>query len=110
MSFKVRTISVFERQAKRLVKKYPLLKEDLKNLTEKLKKYPQEGTPIGYDCYKIRISIRGKGKGKSGGGRIITHFIFKQNTVFLLSIYDKSEMANISDKELKTLLKSLGKL
>jgi hypothetical protein len=49
------------------------------------------GIPLGNNCFKIRIAVASKGKGKSGGGRIITHFAIRDATVYLLSIYDKSE-------------------
>ena len=63
MSYNVKTINVFEKQAKRLIKKYASLKTELFSLIEKLKENPSYGTPLGQDCYKIRISIASKGKG-----------------------------------------------
>jgi hypothetical protein len=51
------------------------------------------------------LAIPGKGKGKSGGARIITHVLFKNKLVFLLSVYDKSEIENLTDNELKDLIK-----
>ncbi|MBU0765161.1 MAG: type II toxin-antitoxin system RelE/ParE family toxin [Bacteroidetes bacterium] len=108
MSFNVKTISVFERQAKRLMKKYPSLKKEIRSLIKELKEEPAKGTSIGYDCYKIRLAIASKGKGKSGGARVITHVIFKDNTVFLLSIYDKSELENLTDKEILELIKQIS--
>ena len=60
------------------------------------------------NCYKIRISIESKGKGKSGGGRVITCVIFKQLKVYLLTIYDKSEQDDISDSDLDDLLKFIS--
>jgi mRNA-degrading endonuclease RelE of RelBE toxin-antitoxin system len=104
MSFNVKTISVFERQTKRLVKKYPSLKKEIQKLIKELKEEPEKGTAIGHNCYKIRLAIASKGKGKSGGARVITHVIFKDNTVFMLTIYDKSEIANITDKEILELI------
>ena len=65
------------------------------------------GIALGNDCYKIRMAITSKGKGKSGGARIITYVAVIQSNIFLLSIYDKSEAENISDKELKERLKKL---
>lgn len=65
------------------------------------------GTPLGNECYKIRLAIRSKGQGKSGGARVITHVWVSETTVFLLSIYDKSEAETISDKDLKERLKYL---
>jgi mRNA-degrading endonuclease RelE of RelBE toxin-antitoxin system len=104
MSYSVKTIEIFEKQAKRLSKKYLSLKKELIELVQKLKENPSFGTSIGKNCYKIRISIASKGKGKSGGARIITNFIISDDTVYLLSIYDKSEKENLTDKEIIELL------
>jgi hypothetical protein len=104
MSYKVKTIKVFERQAKRLIKKYASLKSEIFDLIEVLKENPELGISIGNECFKIRLSIASKNKGKSGGARIITHFKIDEDSVFLLTIYDKSEKANITDNELKELL------
>ena len=107
MSYSVRSIAVFEKQAKRLIKKYASLKKELLELVNQLKENPQQGTPIGNNCYKIRIAVASKGKGKSGGARIITNFIVTEEAVYLLTIYDKSEKENITDKELQQLLQYL---
>ncbi|MBW6536284.1 MAG: type II toxin-antitoxin system RelE/ParE family toxin [Mariniphaga sp.] len=104
MSFNVKTISVFERQAKRLIKKFPSLKKEIQELIKELKEKPQKGTPIGHNCYKIRLAIASKGKGKSGGARIITHLVFNDDTVYLLTIYDKSDIENLTDKEILELV------
>jgi hypothetical protein len=107
MRYEVKTIAVFERQFKRLAKKYPSLKVDLENLISILEKEPLTGKPLGKNCFKVRLSIASKGKGKSGGGRVITHFMVNESNVYLLSIYDKSEKSNITDKELAELLNDL---
>ena len=65
------------------------------------------GDEVLKDCYKIRMAITSKGKGKSGGARIITFVYVVEETIYLLSIYDKSETTSISDKELRELIKSL---
>ena len=69
---------------------------------------PFIGTSLGKNFYKIRLSIRSKGKGKSGGARVITCVKILATTVYLASIYDKSEKENITDKELKELAKTIG--
>lgn len=104
MSYNVQTISVFERQAKRLLKKFPSFKSELAILIQDLKDNPLLGTDLGNNCFKIRLAIASKGKGKSGGARVITHFTISDSTVYLLTIYDKSDRDNISDKELNELL------
>jgi len=107
MSFNIKTISVFERQAKRLVKKFPSLKKEIQELIIELKEEPKKGTSIGNNCYKIRLSIASKGKGKSGGARVIIHVVFKDGIVYLLSIYDKSELENLTDNEILELIKQV---
>jgi mRNA-degrading endonuclease RelE of RelBE toxin-antitoxin system len=109
MSYKVKTIDVFEKQAKRLIKKYVSLRTELLELVQELKENPEQGTAIGKSCFKIRISIASKGKGKSGGARIIANIVITDATVYLLSIYDKSEKENLTDKELDELLKAIPK-
>ena len=104
----VQTTKVFERQARRLMKKYPSLKEEIRSLAETLEENPTCGTPLGQQCYKIRLAVASKGRGKAGGARVITYFISDESTIFLLSIYDKSEQATITDEELAALLGSLG--
>lgn len=107
MSFSILATSFFERELKQLAKKYPSLKKDVAALVEQLLQQPAMGTPIGNDCYKIRLAITSKGKGKSGGARVITHLRVTQEFLYLLSIYDKSETENISDHELQKRLKNL---
>lgn len=115
MSCKIIVVDGFKRDAKRLIKKYNSLKVELAVLQEQLLQNPRIGVLIHENTYKIRLAVKSKGKGKSGGMRIITHVIDldvqlvedinEQNTtVFLLTIYDKSEMENISDRDLHFLL------
>ncbi|MEI7595539.1 MAG: type II toxin-antitoxin system RelE/ParE family toxin [Bacteroidota bacterium] len=108
MSYNIFTIPPFDRQLKRLAKKYPSLKSEYANLIEILEQKPEQGTNIGYNCYKIRLAIASKGKGKSGGARVIANVAIADDSVFLLSIYDKSEQTNISDKELVELIKYIA--
>ena len=105
MSFNVKTISVFERQAKRLIKKFPSLKKEIQNIIIELKEEPGKWTSIGQNCYKIRLAIASKGRGKSGGSRVITHLVLKENTVYLLTIYGKSDIENLTDTEILGLIK-----
>jgi mRNA-degrading endonuclease RelE of RelBE toxin-antitoxin system len=104
MSYSIETIPPFDKQLKRLVKKYPSLKQELSDLAIQLEENPTLGTPLGNDCYKIRLAIASKGKGKSGGARVITHVYVQQTIIYLLTIYDKSKISDISDKEIKDLI------
>ena len=107
MSYNVLSIQPFDKQLKRLSKKYPSLKKDFTSLVNSLKTEPKQGDLIGQNCYKIRLAIKSKGKGKSGGARIIINVVISEENVYLLAIYDKSDKSNITDLELKTLLKQI---
>ncbi len=109
MKYNVIATSKFKKELKRLAKKFRSLKDEYAQLIDDLEKNPATGTPLGKDCYKIRIPIASKGKGKSGGARIITHIYVTGKIVFLLTIFDKSEQTDISDKEIELLLKMLDK-
>jgi len=104
MSYNVETTRNFEREAKPLLKKYASLKNELKVFGKELEKNPEIGVPLGNNVYKIRLAIASKGKGKSGGARVITYLKTEQGNVYLLSIYDKGEKDSISDKEIKDIL------
>ena len=104
MSYNILTIPPFDKQLKKLLKKYPSLKQDISSFLDDLEQNPIQGTELGRNCYKIRLKISSKNKGKSGGARIVTNVIIVKETVFLLAIYDKTEQETLSDKELKNLL------
>ncbi|MEM6764150.1 MAG: type II toxin-antitoxin system RelE/ParE family toxin [Bacteroidota bacterium] len=100
----------FQRDAKKLLKKYPSLKSDLARLADDLLLNPKTGTQLSAHVYKIRLAIKSKGKGKSGGARVISYvdiLTIEESDVYLLTIYDKSEFENISDKKLKNLIQRI---
>jgi hypothetical protein len=109
MGYNVEAINSFKREAKALIKKYPSLKNELYELGINLSQVPEQGIQIKNNCYKIRLAIASKGKGKSGGARVITYVHIEGTTVYLLTIFDKSEKENITDKELELLLSSIIK-
>ena len=109
MNYNVKTIPTFERGLKKLAKKYLSLKSEYVSLIISLKENPEQGVYLGNNCYKIRLAIASKGKGKRGGARVITNFMITAHTVYLLAIYDKSEKDNLTDRELKELLKEVPK-
>ncbi len=109
MNYKIFSIPPFDKQLKLLVKKYPSLKTEYATLLDVLEKDPKHGTTIGNNCYKIRLAVNSKGKGKSGGARVITFLQTIETSVYLLSIYDKSEYENVSNKELELLINFIKK-
>lgn len=126
MKVEVRVTKGFKRQAKPLLKKYHSLREELMALQIALLAEPTTGVHISEDVYKIRLSVKSKGRGKSGGLRIITFL----NTILLadiehdanegeveinnisiavnlIAIYDKSDTGSISDQEIRDLIANI---
>jgi hypothetical protein len=97
----------FDRQFKHLFKKYKSLIADLLQLKQDLEDNPFQGDALGDNCYKVRMAIASKGKGKKGGARVITCIKIEKDTIHLLTIFDKSEIDNISDKYLDSLRKTI---
>ena len=97
----------FLRQAKRLQKKYRSLIDDLISFEESLSENPNQGTDLGGNTYKVRLAIESKNSGKSGGARIITYLVMDNKEVYLMSIYDKSEVSTIKDNDIKKMVKDL---
>ena len=107
MSFELVVSTHFKKELKRLAKKYASLKEDVSKLGESLEDNPAQGIALGKDCFKIRLAIQSKGRGKSGGARVITCVFSLRERVVLLSIYDKAEKENINAIELNELLEAI---
>lgn len=103
----------FERQLKRLCKKYRSIIDDYERFLDNLENNPLQGTDLGNGVKKVRMAIVSKGKGKSGGARVITYSICQNADsiqIDLLTIYDKNEMPNVSDDFIKYLLKNRDNL
>ena len=108
------TVSVsddFAKEAKRLAKKYPSFKQDYKEFLESIKKNPLQGDEITKNIRKIRMAIKVKGKGKSGGARVITFNVLTDvengHVVFLL-LYDKEDASTVKVNVVKQLVRDMG--
>lgn len=102
----------FKRQFRRLAKKYRSLPADLAQLKLELEQNPYLGDDLGNGKHKVRMAIASKAKGKRGGARVITYELTLSEEgevleLVLLTIYDKSEMENISDDFLSSLLENI---
>lgn len=114
MSVEIVITDNFKKEAKKLIKKYTSLKNELFDLQEQIEENPRLGTLIMENIYKIRLAVKSKGRGKSGGLRVI-NMVEEDvddeeviNTIVnMLSIYDKSEITNLSDKEIRDLINEL---
>jgi len=86
---KITVSAQFEKEAKRLIRKYPSLAKEIQDIILKLSQNPSTGTPLGNNCFKIRLAI--KTKSKSGGAGVITCLVALKETLVLLSGYDRLE-------------------
>lgn len=107
MKVTIDRINEFTRNFKRLSKKYKSLKADYSLFLQRLEEDPLAGVDLGGGTHKVRMAIASKGKGKSGGARVITYVVERDGDdyrVTLLTIYDKSEMDSVSDNFIKGLV------
>jgi hypothetical protein len=110
MKNKVIVSLYFAARYKKLKRKFPSLNKELEELTKMLLENPTLGISLGSNLYKIRMSSKSKGAGKSGGFRVVTISIEELSKGFeitLLTIYDKSEQENFTKDELLKILKRL---
>jgi hypothetical protein len=75
MNYSVIPSRIFQKQAKKLIKKYSLLMIELRTLEKILQKNPEYGIALGNETFKIKLAIKSNNKGKSGGARILTYKI-----------------------------------
>ncbi|MGB3850193.1 MAG: type II toxin-antitoxin system RelE/ParE family toxin [Tunicatimonas sp.] len=108
MSYRVIITPRFRRQAKKLLKKYNSLTTELQTFEQSLINDPVQGQSVGQNAYKVRVAVKSKGKGKSGGLRVITYLITTEEEIYLLTIYDKSEMESVDNKTLKEIIKEIN--
>ena len=101
----------FETRAKVLAKKYKSFQNDYATFLDELERNPFGGESLGHHTYKYRMAIASKGKGKSGGARVITYNVQCQPNdeivITLMSIYDKNEISNVSDSYLRSLIQMI---
>lgn len=104
MPNKIIVFREFERNAKKLAKKYRSFQQDLRKLVNELRDDALMGTSLGGNLRKVRLLVKSKGVGKSGGARIITYFLLLEHTVYLVAAYDKAELSTIPVDQLKILV------
>ena len=111
MNFDIRISSYFAHEAKRLAKHYPSFKNDYNEFLKSIKEDPYQGDDLGNGVRKVRMAIASKGRGKSGGARVITFNILvdeKNMEINLLLLYDKQVADNFNPAALKDALKEMG--
>lgn len=111
MNCNIDTTLDFALELKQLAKRYPSMRDDYETFLKELRENPLMGTKLGKKLRKVRFAIASKGKGKSGGARVITHTVLVATDgadITLVTIYDKSAQESISNKELRLLMKKNG--
>lgn len=112
MKVSINFLPEFFRQAKSLRKKYASFERDFQLLLDQLEENPFLGTSLGKGVRKVRMAVASKGKGKSGGVRILTYSINKTTddevTITLLSVYDKSKISNVTDEYISLLVNEIN--
>lgn len=108
MKFEIISTDDFAKGLKKIAKKHRGILSDIAKLSEEIKENPVLGIHLGQNVYKIRLSISGSNKGKSGGARIITYVLMDNETVFLTDIYLKSEYGTVSADKVIHRLKEAG--
>jgi mRNA-degrading endonuclease RelE of RelBE toxin-antitoxin system len=111
MSFEIQTTSYFDTEAKRLAKRHRSFIDDLEDFQKNLLKNPYQGTELSPGIRKIRLTIDSKGRGKSGGARVITFTYLvdeKDGVVILLLLYDKTDASSIKINIVRKIIKDLG--
>jgi mRNA-degrading endonuclease RelE of RelBE toxin-antitoxin system len=107
VNYKIIVTPKFSKQIKRLRKKYKKIRDDFARCIKLLEKEPFAGTHLGKGLYKLRLKSSDKSRGKSGGFRIIYYIVTQDEKLYLLTIYSKSEVENISMDEIKKILEEL---
>lgn len=110
MSYELKIYDPFKRAAKKLAKHYPSFKQDLMAFGRMICDNPLQGADLGGGLRKVRMTIKSKNAGKSGGARVIIAIVSTMGNdyVGLLFVYDKSEQESISEKDLMALKRECG--
>ncbi|MET3129349.1 mRNA-degrading endonuclease RelE of RelBE toxin-antitoxin system [Arcicella rosea] len=101
----------FESRVKRFIKKFPSLANELIDFVDLLKENPFLGESLGAGLYKVRLASKSKGKGKSGGFRVINYIVTENKEdidITVLTIYDKSEDSTMKKNILVKMVKDAG--
>ena len=109
MKPRVESTNLFDKESRRLSRKYSSLRAEIDYLRDQLQSGERPGNRlvrIGLNAFKVRLPNRSAQRGKSGGFRVI--YQEKSGTlVLLLIIYSKTERADIPNEVIRRLILSL---
>lgn len=106
MNLKIVSLDSFAKDVKKLYKKYKTITKDLRELEDELQDNPQCGIFLGNNCYKMRLKNSSVPTGKSGGFRVVYYYVDEENNLYLMAMYSKTELENISDERITEILKT----
>jgi mRNA-degrading endonuclease RelE of RelBE toxin-antitoxin system len=108
MSYNVVATPNFDKELKRLARKYPSLKGEVNDLKEELKTNPLQGVDMGNNVRKIRLAVQSKGKGKRGGARVMTYLKMEKKNIILFSIYSKGKQDTITEQKIDEFINEIN--
>ena len=111
MKFEVIATPHFRKSLKALIKRHRSMKNDFVAFATSLKENPLQGDELCPGIRKIRMAITSKGRGKSGGTRVITYTVLateESGTVYLVEIYDKADYSTVDVGILQHLIKDIN--
>ena len=111
MNFEVIPTPDFEKSFKALAKRHRSLKQDFRDFSKELKQNPFQGDELSPGIRKIRMAITSKGRGKSGGARVITYTVValeNSGDIYLIDIYDKNDFSTVDVSILQKIINHLG--
>lgn len=108
MNLKIVSLESFSKDVKRLNKKYKSISNDLKKLQTILSENQKAGIELGQNCYKVRVANSSIPTGKSGGFRVLYYYLCGDGYLYLMAMYSKRELENISDEKILEILKENG--
>jgi mRNA-degrading endonuclease RelE of RelBE toxin-antitoxin system len=97
---------VFNRNLRKLAKKYRSIRNDLQPVIEQLEQgeLPGDQIPgIGYAVFKLRVRNSDTRTGKSGGYRLI-YYLKTTTGIILLTVYAKSEQVDIAADDIQSII------
>lgn len=108
----IKPFSVFEsvtykHSKKQLKKRFRQIDSDVNQFLHSLESVNDLGISLGDGIYKVRIANSDKNKGKSAGYRLITLLKVIESHIHLIYIYDKSDLENITEKELDEMVREI---
>ena len=105
---RVRMSEDFRAAYKRLKKRHRSLQQDFERLLASLLQNPMQGVELDGGVRKVRLAITSKGRGKSGGARVIVRVRIVADELQLLYIYDKADASSVKNEVMRGIVTEMG--